>query len=72
MNGFLLQFRVTTVDQWGQTVSHSQPQQGALKSTVIISVTLLLLNNNNNNNNNNTSNKHSICTISEKHHEATN
>jgi hypothetical protein len=49
--------RVTTADHWRQTISHSQPQQGALKSTVI-SVTLLLLlmlmlNNNNNNNNNN-------------------
>jgi hypothetical protein len=55
MDGFFLQFRVTTADHWVQTISHSQPQQGALKSAVIISVTLLLLlllmlNNNNNNN----------------------
>jgi hypothetical protein len=53
MSGFFLQFRVTTAGHWGQTISHSQPQQGALKSTVIMSVTLLLLLMCNNNNNNN-------------------
>jgi hypothetical protein len=67
MNGLFLQFKVTTADHWGQTMSHSQ-SLGALKSTVIIAPTpllllLLMLNNNNNNNNNNNS---TLCALSQR------